>query len=275
MVTALRPGALALATLNLLYFAAPADAQLRRPQPRAEDCVLDRCGDEQRPGVGQPANPRRNAPDAGDAAKEPEAGGSRFRRGPSAASGRFDFYVLALSWSSGFCATNERGGERGQCRVGSNLGFVVHGLWPQYERGFPSNCDPAARPPTRAAMETARDLFPDEGLARHEWRTHGTCSGKSATDYFADVKFAHERVKIPKEFEDLRREERIAPSDVTRAFEAANPRLRPGMMAVGCNRGVLQEVRICMSKDLREFRPCPEVARNSCRSREVRIPPIR
>ena len=252
-------------------FCTAAQSQIRRPA--ADDCVLDRCQDRTPSPRG---NPRLSQPDVpADAAPQPEtAPSSRFRRGPSASSGRFDFYVLSLSWSSGFCATNERG-SKGQCDIGANLGFVVHGLWPQYERGFPSDCDPSSRPPTRTALDAARGLFPDEGLARYEWRKHGTCSGKSATDYFGDVRSAREKVSIPKEFENLRSEERVAPLDVTRAFEEANPRLRPGMMAVGCTRGTLQEVRICMSKDLRDFRPCPEVARNSCRSREIRIPPIR
>src|SRR6478752_5799189 len=62
------------------------------------------------------------------------------RGGPA---GDFDFYVLALSWSPGFCETAGSGRERDQCKDGAGLGFVVHGLWPQNERGFPSECAPA------------------------------------------------------------------------------------------------------------------------------------
>ena len=277
-----RLAAMALVSLALSGAGGPAEAQFRRAAPGADDCVLDRC--EPSPGgagAGAGARrptPRRSAPDVEDADKVPAAEpqrGSMFRRGPSASTGRFDFYVLSLSWSSGFCSTKEGAGGRGQCDIGANLGFVVHGLWPQFERGFPSDCDPSARPPTRAALEATKGLFPDEGLARYEWRKHGTCSGKAASDYFADVRFAREKIKIPKEFENLRSEERVAPTEIMTAFQEANPRLRPGMMAVGCTRGTLQEVRICMSKDLRDFRPCPEVARSSCRSREIKIPPIR
>src|SRR4029077_16012103 len=57
--------------------------------------------------------------------------------------GKFDFYVLALSWSPSFCeASRERPANRTpdqQCGA-RPYSFVVHGLWPQYERGFPSNC---------------------------------------------------------------------------------------------------------------------------------------
>ena len=57
------------------------------------------------------------------------------------APGEFDFYVLALSWSPSFCeAAQERGGlgksQQMQCG-GRPYSFVVHGLWPQNERGFP------------------------------------------------------------------------------------------------------------------------------------------
>jgi ribonuclease T2 len=55
--------------------------------------------------------------------------------------GQFDFYVLALSWSPGFC---ENSGSRSrQCDSGRGLGFVTHGLWPQNEQGYPSFCEPS------------------------------------------------------------------------------------------------------------------------------------
>ena len=77
---------------------------------------------------------------------------------------------------------------------------------------------------------------------------------------------------IPEAFAKPKDEQTFAPVDIERAFYAANPRLRPGMMTVVCSRGVLSEVRICLSKDLREFRACPEVARRGCRAREVSVP---
>lgn len=111
-------------------------------------------------------------------------------RGTASRPGDFDFYVLSLSWSSGFCETPAGERARGQCDAGANLGFVVHGLWPQYEHGYPSDCGPAARFPSRLALQGTQGLYPNEGLARHEWQKHGTCSGKSPTDYFADVRRA-------------------------------------------------------------------------------------
>lgn len=227
-----------------LVFAGAAEA-------RDDGCILDHCADR-KPVAAAPAQPN---------------------PGPSSPSqpgeGKFDFYVLALSWSPGFCdGVNHM---RDQCEPGQGLGFVVHGLWPQYEHGFPSDCD-GAPSPSRIALEKAAGLFPDERLARYEWRKHGTCSGKSPSDYFADVARARALVTIPPLFAKPTDDQNFAPIDVERAFYAANPRLRPGMMAVGCRRGVMEEVRLCVTKDVREFRACPEVVRHGCHAREISVP---
>ncbi|HUB64564.1 MAG TPA: ribonuclease T2 [Methylocella sp.] len=195
------------------------------------------------------------------------------RSGPGTP-GDFDFYVLSLSWSSGFCETPAGARARGQCDPGANLGFVVHGLWPQYEHGYPSDCGPAARFPSRIALESAQGLYPSEGLARHEWQKHGTCSGKSPTDYYADVRRARAAIVIPAPFAAPKDEQTWTPVDIARAFIAANPRLRPGMLGIACTSGVLQEVRICLSKDLRDYHACPEISREGCHGGNVSVPPV-
>ncbi|MBV9704066.1 MAG: ribonuclease T [Methylobacteriaceae bacterium] len=159
--------------------------------------------------------------------------------------------------------------------MGSKLGFVVHGLWPQYEHGSPQNCGSNGSFPTRAQIEAVRGLYPDDGLARHEWRVHGTCTGKSPTDYFADVGQARQAIVIPDAYAAPNAAQDVATIDVARAFLTANPGLQLSSMAVTCRSGTLEEVRICFTKDLRGFRPCPEVSRNSCRSRQITIPPVR
>jgi len=190
------------------------------------------------------------------------------RGGPA---GSFDFHVLALSWSPGFCETEGARKARNQCEPGRGLGFTVHGLWPQFERGYPIECEPSARTPSRLAMEEARGLYPDEGLARYEWRKHGTCAGKSPADYFRDVRRARERINIPDNLKSPSGDARMRPAEVERAFTEANPGLAPDMIAVVCRRGMLQEVRICFEKDLRGFRRCPEIDRSGCRFGEIRI----
>jgi ribonuclease T2 len=198
--------------------------------------------------------------------------------GPAAAQGRgggepgvFDFYILALSWSPTYCAlTGERRNDR-QCETGRNPGFVVHGLWPQYDRGYPSECGAFPRSPSRPALAEAEGVFPSEGLARHEWRRHGTCSGLDPAAYFRATRKAREAVTIPAALSGPGQEMRAAPIDIARQFVAANPGLRPDMMSVTCKAGQLEEVRICFTKDLRGFTPCPEVARQNCRAGEVTV----
>lgn len=199
----------------------------------------------------------------------PASAQPRDRRGGTP--GDFDFYVLALSWSPGFCELEGSGRNREQCAGGTGLGFVVHGLWPQYERGYPSDCGLSARGPSRLDMAAAEGVFPTESLARYQWRKHGSCSGASPRAYYADVRRARDRVSIPAEFAAPRRDRRYDALAIERAFAAANRGLRPDMMAVGCRRGLLQEVRICLTRDLRGFRTCPEVDRSGCRQQELTV----
>lgn len=200
------------------------------------------------------------------------AASAQAREDRGAPMGSFDFYVLALSWSATYCdLTGFRRGSK-QCESGRNPGFVVHGLWPQNERGYPSFCRPDNRNPTRANIDEALRVLPEAGLARHQWRKHGTCSGASPAGYFADTARARDRIVIPPVLVAPRQEIQRPVQEIERAFAAANPGLRPDMMAVTCKRGMLEEVRICFTRDLRGFRSCPEVARDSCRARQVSIP---
>lgn len=189
--------------------------------------------------------------------------------------GAFDFYVLSLSWSPGFCALEGRADSRDQCAAGQRHTFVVHGLWPQFERGYPRECpirDPAiARNPSRRAMGLAAGVFPEPGLARHQWRVHGTCSGSTPEEYFRDTARARARVAVPQALQGLTTDRRVSPEAVERAFIAANPGLRPDMIAAACERGRLKEVRVCLTRDLTGFRACPEVDRSGCRDRNITI----
>jgi ribonuclease T2 len=186
--------------------------------------------------------------------------------------GDFDFYVLALSWSPTFCETGGEDRSPQQCRDGANLGFVVHGLWPQYRAGYPTDCSTFTRNPSRMAMDSAKGLYPDEGLARYQWRKHGTCSGLSPGDYFAAVRQARQKITIPASLAAPEGDQTFTAMDIERAFVAENRGLRVDMMSLSCRRSMLEEVRICLSKDLRNFVTCPQVDRSGCRSREIELP---
>ena len=200
---------------------------------------------------------------------------NRSRRGGrdyGSAPGKFDFYVLALSWSPSHCASEAGKRSRTQCRIGSGNRFVVHGLWPQFDRGSPSFCDQGN--PPRSAMSKA-DAFPEEGLARYQWRKHGSCSGLSPSAYFDLVRQARDKVVIPPALTTVDRPVRADPDKIEKGFLAANRQMRPDNIAVTCTRGQLQEVRICMSKDLRSYVSCPEVDRKACRAQSVEMLPPR
>jgi ribonuclease T2 len=193
----------------------------------------------------------------------------------SGEAGHFDFYVLSLSWSPSFCAAAaERGGGPSMQCGARPYSFVVHGLWPQYERGFPENCQVPAPRLDRRIMSSMLDLMPAPHLIFNEWDKHGTCSGLTARDYFDTVRKAREAVKIPPEFSNLQEPLTVAPGAVAAAFLKVNPELSIGELAVECDRRRLTEIRICFGKDLK-FRQCPEVARRSCRRDEVVMPPAR
>ena len=189
--------------------------------------------------------------------------------------GKFDFYVLSLSWSPSFCKdTEERGRESNQQCRGRPYAFVVHGLWPQYERGFPRDCQVPAPRLNRELMTSMLDLMPAPRLVYHEWDQHGTCSGLAAQAYFDLVRKAREAVKIPEAYVGPKSTLTVAPDEVEEAFAKANPGLSRAAIAVTCGSTRLSEVRVCMSKDLK-FRDCPEIDRRACRRDKLIMPPVR
>jgi ribonuclease T2 len=191
--------------------------------------------------------------------------------------GQFDYYVLALSWSPSYCeARQDRAPNRAPDRQcgGRPFSFVVHGLWPQYNRGFPSYCQVPAPRLNREIVGSMLDLMPSPRLIFHEWDQHGTCSGLSPRAYFEHVRKARGAVKIPPEFVDLDRPITVAPGEVADAFLKANPGLPRAAVSVFCDRKWLTEVRICLGKDF-SFRNCTEAPRHACRIDKARMPAVR
>jgi ribonuclease T2 len=194
------------------------------------------------------------------------------------APGAFDFYVLALSWSPSYCATSRERRSDGRAdpvQCGARpYSFVVHGLWPQYEKGFPSYCQVPAPRLNRGIVSTMLDLMPSPRLVFHEWDRHGTCSGLAPRAYFETVRKARSVVKIPDEYLEVSDTLTVPPAQVRDAFIKANSGLGEGGVAVNCSSKYLSEVRICMNKDF-TFRDCPEIAKRACRRDKVVMPPVR
>jgi ribonuclease T2 len=109
----------------------------------------------------------------------------------------FDYYVLTLSWSPNFCANHD---DPGQCQGNRPYSFVVHGLWPQYETGWPRDCGASTDIP-EALKQSMLDIMPSPTLVLHEWRKHGQCTGLAPQAYFDLVRRAYNQVKIPEEYQ--------------------------------------------------------------------------
>ena len=177
-----------------------------------------------------------------------------------AAPGRFDYYLLTLSWSPSYCLVHPA--DRYQCR-GRGFGFVLHGLWPQFDAGgYPQACAADAEL-DGAAEAVGRALYPSPMLLRHEWQRHGTCSGLSPVEYFRAADRALAVAQIPAPFAAPRQDQQLSPQQILAAFRAANPGLPPHSMTVACSRGELSEVRLCLTRELTP-RACGRGVRDTC-----------
>jgi ribonuclease T2 len=218
--------------------------------------------------------PYREQPDTNDSRSDDRNDRNR--------AGVFDYYVLALSWSPTYCAELKGNGFEPQCNVrsGRPYAFVLHGLWPQHERGWPQNCRTSDRGWVPGPVaERMLDIMPSKRLVFNEYRKHGTCSGLGVDGYFDLARQLHDKVKIPPRFVRVADDRLlVSPGELVDDFLAANPDLKPDMIAVQCggsgNR--LREVRICFDKG-GNFRACGrnENQRRLCSANRMYVPPVR
>lgn len=194
-----------------------------------------------------------------------------FAAGPSWAQkrgepGSFDYYVLSLSWSPTFCARAKGAPDPDQCGADRKPGFVVHGLWPQNkDGGYPATCTRDRSVP-KAVVDQTMAVMPSVGLMVYQWSKHGTCSGLTATDYFATLRAAHAKLAIP---DGLAAPGAIVPAmQVERLFLEANPGLTPEGVAVVCSKRDVSEIRVCLDKTL-GFVACGPKVVDRCRDRSA------
>ncbi|WP_342068762.1 ribonuclease T2 [Yoonia algicola] len=188
--------------------------------------------------------------------------------------GDFDYYVMSLSWSANWCALE--GDARGspQCDASAEFGWILHGLWPQYETGYPANCPTGERAPSHSDTAAMADIMGTPGLAWHQWRKHGVCSGLSSDDYFALSREAFGRINRPEVFHALTRQVTLPASLIEEAFLKENAPLEADQITITCKSGYIQEARICLTRDL-EFRDCgPDVIRD-CTMTSAQFDPMR
>jgi len=190
------------------------------------------------------------------------------------AAGDFDYYVLSLSWSSGWCALEGDAHDDPRCDAGRGLTFVLHGLWPQYEDGWPSYCRTTERDPSRAMTAAMADIMGDAGPAFYQWKKHGRCSGLPPDEFFNLARKAFTGITIPEVFADIDRPITLSANVVEDAFLEQNPGLVRDQITITCKGGLIQEARICLTADLTPRRCGQDVIRD-CRLMDAVLEPIR
>ena len=182
-----------------------------------------------------------------------------------------DYYILALSWSPAYCASGGAA-RREPLQCNTRRGFIVHGLWPQYNNGFPTHC--VSDLPRTVAPELQRkqlDITPSAGLVVHEWQTHGLCTGLKQSVYFDATRTLRNKIKVPPAFAAPAQDFTSTPAALRSAFVKANPGMSPQGLAILCDKAQLESVRICFS-NTGAFRQCAASVRDTCRPGNMRVP---
>ena len=180
--------------------------------------------------------------------------------------GKYDYYLLTLSWSPEFCSIK---GTSPQCAA--HPGFIVHGLWPQnFDGTYPASCDPSR--PGPAHPEQNMDITPDASLLQHEWAKHGTCTTFVPDAFFALERSAFHSVAIPPFFAKLDHEVEVKTNEIATMFSEANPAFPAGSVVVSCSEGRLSAVEVCLAKDGLAPIACRGVELG-CHAQQIRVLP--
>lgn len=188
--------------------------------------------------------------------------------------GEFDYYVLSLSWSANWCALEGDARQSPQCDAAADFGWVLHGLWPQYESGYPDNCRTSQRPPNRSQTAEMADIMGTSGLAWYQWNKHGVCADLPAEDYFALARAAYDRVIRPSVLRRIDRSITLPATLIQEAFLRDNPDLSADQITITCKQGYIQEARICLTRDL-AFRTCGADVIRDCSLQDALFTPMR
>lgn len=188
--------------------------------------------------------------------------------------GEFDYYVLSLSWTPTWCAIE--GDARGsvQCDDDAGFGWVLHGLWPQFETGWPSNCRSIQRDPARSETASMADIMGSAGSAWHQWKKHGRCSGLASTEYFELARRTYMSMTRPAVFRKLQNPVTLPASVVEQAFLEENPALGADMVTITCKNRRIQEVRICLDRSM-EPRRCGNDVIRDCQITDALFEPLK
>jgi ribonuclease T2 len=189
---------------------------------------------------------------------------------PSRALDDAGYFLLALTWTPSWCLAGDDP-DHPQCDPSRDLGFTLHGLWPQFEDGWPEFCDSDFADPSRRQTAAMADIMGTGDLAWYQWKKHGRCAGLPADAYFAASRRAYSALDLPQPDGPA-----LTADALERAFIAANPALDRDALVVTCRDDRVQEVRLCLDRALAPRTCGPDVLRSACRDRgPLDLPPVR
>ena len=188
--------------------------------------------------------------------------------------GKFDYYVLSISWLPSYCLEDAREMRRPHCSGSSSNRFTLHGLWPEFDKGWPTYCDIGKRPWIEDTLiEEMSDIMPSKSLVIHEYRKHGTCTGLTPEAYYKLSRELFERIEIPPGFVKPQSKRHLSPATIERAFLAANDWLTAPAITVSCRDLALADIRVCFDRALKP-RACGvnENQQRACPLRSIAVP---
>jgi ribonuclease T2 len=192
--------------------------------------------------------------------------------------GQFDYYVLSLSWSPSYCAGEAGQNDHQQCAPGRRFAFVVHGLWPQYAKGWPEFCETNEGWIPQKLIDDVIDVMPSKRLIIHEWKKHGSCSGLSQEAYFNTVEQLFMALRIPARYLSPQAPITVSPEQLMTDFVKTNTALTADMLSVQCGNAKgqarLSELRVCVNK-AGSFAACGVNEAQQCRAKDLVLLPVR
>lgn len=176
----------------------------------------------------------------------------------------FDYYIFSLSWSPEYCHQHPKD-KTPECNAQAKMNFVVHGLWPSNKSGKdPENCSGAQFDPS-AVPAHLTDIMPS-GIFKHEWQTHGACSGMTESVYFQKILALFGSLAMP--VKSTGQDQHIVPVALKQEFAQANRGTTAQSFAIEDSGGYLTEVRSCWDKSFQAI-ACP--AQGDTRSTSITI----
>lgn len=192
--------------------------------------------------------------------------------------GDFDYLVLSLSWSPTYCDGPEARDDVQQCGKGKRFAFVVHGLWPQYENGWPEYCESRETWVPQDEIEAMLPVMPSKRLIIHEWKKHGACLGLPMSKYFLATRLLFQKINIPARYLSPTAPVRTTPEQLVTDFVKTNRNLAANMLSVQCGNARdgarLSELRVCISRQ-GQFRACGQNEARQCGAKTLIMPPVR